>query len=1702
MSQGLIPDQELLPHAPSTEEGNLVIAPWLRPDEESEPPTPPPKSTQQRFGFPTKPSLHTFTIPRQPSTSSLSISTARPSDTTSIHSTDSLRTYDSRKSKSSLNILTNIMKKRSRSRLRSDATVSSDPVPPLPSPDRLYSFLPLPSPRPGHSPTKLDTNLDEMEGIVDVSLLPPTMDSSSPGSGFESSHQSSSSLSSVPAASGAHSGMFSNPFLPTPTRKLAPGAVTFDGRKISPKTRPPPPPPPPSSSTGHHGDDDSPSWTAPESWAVEKEGEDALAPYSSSDESMRGGTKRKPKRRKPVGGKVLYKIRIYRANNTYHVVSIDLAVTVAELTPQLNKKLLLDPTMEPHRLYLKERGRERVLAQTERPADIVRRRLVQAGYDVADGLDLLGADDIQFLLKFVYKSNALGPAEEELPFDTFDLVDLTGRSLKAVPVPLYAHADAIVLLNLSRNPMLEIPLDFIQSCTTLRELRLSHMAMKKVPQSVRHCRTLHRLDISCNRIADLEDAGLDRIPELRSLKVQNNRMEKLPWYFPRMRALKDLNISNNKFKHVPAVVSEIANLVDLDISFNMISELPEELGQLHALERLIIVGNQVTRFPDECSNLRSLRMLDCRRNNMGDLSVVCLLPKIEELFADHNSVHALDLSFGPSLKQLDASQNDITQLIVVPGPLGQPFALTSLDISHAKLSALDELALSHLTALEVLRIDHNSIRFIPESLGELKMLSHLSCSNNNLYALPASIGRLQNLEMLEAHNNNLEFLPISLWNCASLQLLNVTSNLISSWPLPTAGAGSSDTVGSPPGSTVASLLAERKTSSASTISGHPLPHWELRVLNLSFNDLQELPATFFRNLTHLRELYLSGNKFSAIPTEDLHRLTTLEVLFLNGNKLQTIPLEISKLTNLSVMDVGSNNLKYNINNWEFDWNWNFNTNLRYLNLSGNKRLEIKPAQSNKHTYKDQQQQKVLSDFSQLTQLRILGLMDVTTFLTNIPDENEDRRVRTSMADVNGMAYGIADTLGMTEHLTMLDLVQPNFRKMPNEAIFAMFGRASHVASNNRLTKYLHDNFLDLFTQALDNLNVQKGEGVPEAMRRSFLKLNKLLHDHLYSSSSRKLSHVSSSTAVHDLSSVRSGASGIVLYLVDKTLYVANAGNALAVISRQGEAVLLSRKHDPFDRAETARIRAAEGWVSPKGCVNDEIDVSRSFGFYYLLPVINPLPDVRVWELSELDEFVIIGNRGLWDFVSHQTAVDIARSERDPMIAAQKLRDFAISYGAEGTTMIMVIKVADLFKQGIVRSRLPTVESLMDQDVFQSLRRRKRDEITNRDIARLDDEVPPPVGHLALVFTDIRNSTHLWEVNPGMQSAMVLHNNLLRRLLRFCGGYEVKTEGDAFMCSFPTTLSALWWCLNVQVQLLAVPWPLEILECEDGKEIYDSNGKLIARGLSVRMGIHCGQPVCEPDPITHRMDYFGPMVNRAARVNGLAAGGQIMCSADVIKEINARIFENGPETEQSYLQPAHAIDAIRRLGVAVVNVGEMKLKGLEVPESLSAVYPEDLVGRQDLEASEPASNGSGSRVQFSVEQMREFGLLCVRLETLASRHIFKPLPARKGSTAPQQETLPEDTGSSLFVYDDPNLFLPVMDKTSSDTHLMGVLHSLSQRIENALARLGLNYMLMSLRGKELICPRSTINSWLYYVRSTCNSGSVARFEDIYALLCSL
>lgn len=235
----------------------------------------------------------------------------------------------------------------------------------------------------------------------------------------------------------------------------------------------------------------------------------------------------------------------------------------------------------------------------------------------------------------------------------------------------------------------------------------------------------------------------------------------------------------------------------------------------------------------------------------------------------------------------------------------------------------------------------------------------------------------------------------------------------------------------------------------------------------------------------------------------------------------------------------------------------------------------------------------------------------------------------------------------------------------------------------------------------------------------------------------------------------------------------------------------------------------------------------------------------------------------------------------------------------------------------------------------------------------------------------------------MRTGISIHNQIMRRWLRMIGGYEVKTEGDAFMVAFPTVTSALHWCFTVQKSLLEAPWPNEILDSEHGKQILDVEGKVIYRGLSVRMGIHFGQPVCEADPITRRMDYFGPMVNRAARIEGEADGGQICVSADFVTEIKRiidtlnnthdprELFEDHNIAEQA----KDYINILSTQGFEFKPLGERKLKGLENPEFVYLVYPRILSGRLVAKAVKPKL--------VAADQMWQLWDLALRLETVCS-----------------------------------------------------------------------------------------------------------------------
>jgi class 3 adenylate cyclase len=112
---------------------------------------------------------------------------------------------------------------------------------------------------------------------------------------------------------------------------------------------------------------------------------------------------------------------------------------------------------------------------------------------------------------------------------------------------------------------------------------------------------------------------------------------------------------------------------------------------------------------------------------------------------------------------------------------------------------------------------------------------------------------------------------------------------------------------------------------------------------------------------------------------------------------------------------------------------------------------------------------------------------------------------------------------------------------------------------------------------------------------------------------------------------------------------------------------------------------------------------------------------------------------------------------------------------------------------------------------------------------------------------------MWEANaPAMQEALARHDELLRGAIEEHGGNVFKTVGDAFCAAFPTAPDALEAALDAQRFLLKERW-----------------GE--STPLRVRMALHVG--VAEE----RDGDYFGPPVNRVARLLSGGHGGQVLLS---------------------------------------------------------------------------------------------------------------------------------------------------------------------------------------------------------------------------------
>jgi predicted ATPase/class 3 adenylate cyclase len=118
----------------------------------------------------------------------------------------------------------------------------------------------------------------------------------------------------------------------------------------------------------------------------------------------------------------------------------------------------------------------------------------------------------------------------------------------------------------------------------------------------------------------------------------------------------------------------------------------------------------------------------------------------------------------------------------------------------------------------------------------------------------------------------------------------------------------------------------------------------------------------------------------------------------------------------------------------------------------------------------------------------------------------------------------------------------------------------------------------------------------------------------------------------------------------------------------------------------------------------------------------------------------------------------------------------------------------------------------------------------------------PAGVVTFLFTDVEGSTRRWEADAGaMRKALAAHDELLRSAIEARGGWLFKHTGDGVVAAFASPMSAVDAAVAAQRSL----------------------------ELPVRMGLATGEAELRDG------DYFGAVLNRAARVMAAGHGGQIL-----------------------------------------------------------------------------------------------------------------------------------------------------------------------------------------------------------------------------------
>ncbi|XP_066952356.1 chaoptin [Macrobrachium rosenbergii] len=446
-------------------------------------------------------------------------------------------------------------------------------------------------------------------------------------------------------------------------------------------------------------------------------------------------------------------------------------------------------------------------------------------------------------------------------------LDVSYNRLSKLDSRVFGGMTSLEELDLSSNFLTEIPADALKELVNLRILVLHDNLIQTLGGVVAlgPMTSLEQLDLTRNNIGELPTGTFRQLPGLKSLKLAVNSIRKVEDdAFEGLTSLETLHLDDDNILSIPSTalakvqklktlsldynrvgvisansLQTATSLHHLSIAHNIIRELPQgTFSNFTDLESLNLYGNQLQYIvPESLVGLReSLKELNLGLNLLNELPQFDF-PLLESLVLSKNNITSLPSDafvLLPELRTLDLSENHLNLL---PVTLLHPMRkLTTLDLSMNKITEIRPGQFNE-SSINVINLQHNEIKEIPsEAFKDLLFLHTLDLSHNGI----RSIG-------------DAAFLNIVL-----LHILRLNNNMLPSF---------------------------KKEYFKLTV---PAPGTELRILDISHNDITFLQPLAFQLHSKLTWLSLSHNRLSFFPAEIVRDLRELEHLEVENNQIKAL----------------------------------------------------------------------------------------------------------------------------------------------------------------------------------------------------------------------------------------------------------------------------------------------------------------------------------------------------------------------------------------------------------------------------------------------------------------------------------------------------------------------------------------------------------------------------------------------------------------------------------------------------------------------------------------------------------------------------------------------------------------------------------------------------------------------------------------------